>query len=68
MPPHSALGGADRIALPAPRTEGGLPLMSCLSRRRSSRAFRRDEPTLQEISEVLWSACGTACSHGPTPP
>jgi len=46
------------IALPAPRMEGGKPLMQALKERQSSRAFSERELSLQVLSDLLWAAAG----------
>jgi SagB-type dehydrogenase family enzyme len=46
------------IPLPAPRTEGGKPLMTALKERHSARAFSSKPLPLQLISDLLWAACG----------
>lgn len=49
---------AARVALPAPDTRGGIPLMQALARRHSSRVFRHDPLPLQDLSNLLWAADG----------
>src|SRR5450759_356349 len=51
-----AVGG--KIALPAPRTEDGMPLNEALKRRRSQRGFSDRGLTLEYISQLLWAAQG----------
>ena len=46
------------IALPAPRMEGGKPLMEALKARQSTRAFSAKPLPLQVMSDLLWAACG----------
>ncbi len=46
------------IALPAPATAGGMPLMSALANRHSSREFNTDPLPLQTLSDLLWAANG----------
>jgi len=46
------------IALPAPRTEGGKPLMAALKDRHSTRAFSAKPLPLQVVSDLLWAAFG----------
>ncbi len=50
--------GSDDIELPAPRIEGGRPLMECLKDRMSARRFSREEIPLQTLSDLLWAAWG----------
>ncbi len=46
------------IALPAPRTDGGRPLMQALMERRSSRDFSDRALEPQVMSDLLWAAAG----------
>ena len=46
------------VALPRPTTDGGMPLMRALGLRRSQREFLPGALTPQEISDLLWAACG----------
>lgn len=46
------------ISLPAPRMEGGKPLLSALKERQSSRAFAAKPLPLQLVSDLLWAAFG----------
>jgi len=57
--PASALA-QDRkpIALPRPRSEGGMPLMSALKLRRSTRAYSDQPLPVQTLSDLLWAAFG----------
>jgi nitroreductase len=47
-----------QIALPAPQTHGGKPLMEVLSLRATDRAFAADELSAQTLSNPLWAAWG----------
>jgi nitroreductase len=63
LPLHGALATepGESVALPAPTTTGGMPLMQALATRHSVRAFdpERDiEPQL--LSDLLWAAWGQA--------
>lgn len=53
-----ARGVGPVIALPPAVIEGGMPLMQALGLRRSQRDFLPDGLTLQELSNLLWAACG----------
>jgi len=56
-----ALGSAQElkpIGLPAPRTDGGKPLMQALKARSSSRAFSSEKLPTQVLSDMLWAAFG----------
>jgi SagB-type dehydrogenase family enzyme len=44
--------------LPAPQTEGGLPLMQALKRRRTTRSLAPRELPPQVLSNLLWAAFG----------
>jgi nitroreductase len=46
------------VALPAPQTDGGKPLMQALKLRASSRAFAPDPLPPQTLSNLLWAAWG----------
>jgi len=46
------------IKLPAPRVDGGRPLMQCLKDRQSQREFSPDPLPLQVLSDLLWAAYG----------
>ena len=49
----------DAIDLPPPKTTGGLPLQEALTKRKSFRDMRPESLSLQQVSDVLWSAFGT---------
>ena len=46
------------IELPPPRTEGGMPLLSALKRRRSIREYAPRPLEPQTLSDLLWAAFG----------
>jgi hypothetical protein len=46
------------VALPAPQTEGGKPLMQALKLRATARAFAPDPLPPQTIANLLWAAWG----------
>jgi nitroreductase len=48
----------ETIKLPAPRTEGGMPLMQALNERRSGREFSSEKLPLPVLSNLLWAAWG----------
>jgi nitroreductase len=53
--------GADAlkpVQLPAPRTDGGKPLMQALKLRATSRAFAPDPLPPQTVADLLWAAWG----------
>lgn len=50
---------ASDIILPQPQKEGGMPLMEALSKRKSTREFSTEKRlTTQQLSDLLWAACG----------
>ena len=46
------------IALPAPVTEGGMPLMQALKERKTTREYTSAKLSLQTLSDLLWAANG----------
>jgi nitroreductase len=46
------------MALPAPRREGGRPLLSALNLRHSTRAYSSRALSMQTLSDLLWAAFG----------
>jgi SagB-type dehydrogenase family enzyme len=46
------------IKLPAPKTEGGMPLMQALKERKSAREFSSQKLPLPVLSNLLWAAWG----------
>ena len=48
----------DSITLPPPQKELDFPLMRALSERRSKRKFESERVTLQQLSDILFAACG----------
>ncbi|MCK9368310.1 MAG: nitroreductase family protein [Metallibacterium scheffleri] len=48
----------ETLALPAPRTSGGLPLMAALGRRHSTREYSARDLSPQVLSDLLWAADG----------
>ena len=46
------------IKLPAPKTEGGMPLMQALKERHSSREFSSEKLPPATLSNLLWAAWG----------
>jgi SagB-type dehydrogenase family enzyme len=47
-----------RAALPNPRTSGGMPLLTALARRHSTRLYGGHPLSAQLLSDLLWAACG----------
>ena len=54
----AALFAAEEIQLPAPQKSGGMSLREALNNRRTVRKFQDKELTLQQISDMVWSANG----------
>ena len=52
------------LPLPAPRLKGAFSVEEALQRRRSLRKFAPEPLTLEEISQLLWSAQGTTGQGG----
>jgi len=50
--------GGDRIVLPAPVTEGGMPLVEAIAQRRSVRSYTDEPLTREQISQIAWAAQG----------
>lgn len=46
------------IKLPSPQTDLAIPLMKALSLRRTKRKWQDESLSEQEISNLLWAACG----------
>ena len=51
-------------ALPAPQRTGKVSLEEALARRRSVREFKKQPPTDQELSQLLWAAQGITRPDG----
>jgi nitroreductase len=54
----NTLAQGDIVKLPAPRMEGGMPLMQALKQRHSSREFAAAILPMQTLSDLLWAASG----------
>ena len=52
------------IKLPAPRTDGGKPLMQALKDRQSAREFGAEKLSPQVLSNLLWAAWGINRADG----
>lgn len=50
--------GVEYLYLPAPQTDGGMPLLTALQRRRSSRQFAARSLEDTTLSSLLWAAFG----------
>ena len=53
-----------RLALPAPRLDGVLPLEQAIAKRRSVRQFAPKALSLAELSQLCWAAQGTTSEDG----
>jgi nitroreductase len=49
---------AQDIALPPPNKAGGKPLMEALNARQTERTFSPEALSDQQLSDLLWAACG----------
>jgi SagB-type dehydrogenase family enzyme len=52
------------IQLPAPKTDGGMPLMKALLERHSGRDYSQKEISLQTLSDLLWAGFGISREDG----
>jgi len=48
----------DLIILPEPKKQGEISVEECIARRRSIRNFRKENLSVEQISQILWSAQG----------
>jgi SagB-type dehydrogenase family enzyme len=55
---HPAYGGRTEIVLEPPDVNSGIPFMSALSRRHSSRSFSSRALPHRILSDLFWAACG----------
>ena len=55
---------AEIIPLPPPRRDGGITVEKALQQRRSRREFRKAPLSIQDISQLLWSAQGITDKQG----
>jgi Nitroreductase family len=53
------------IALPAPQTTGGMPLMQALNNRQTTRVFKDQSLSMQQLSNLLWAGNGVNRPQGP---
>ena len=64
MPLQPKSHRAQRIELPAPGREGGIPLMRALALRRSTREYTAQPLAPSVLSDLLWAAFGINRSTG----
>jgi nitroreductase len=57
-------GAQEVVKLPAPKTEGGMPLMQALKERKSTREFSTQKLPLPVLSNLLWAAWGVNRADG----
>lgn len=55
---------AKTVALPAPRTSGGMPLMQALKERKSGRDYSGKDIFAQTLSDMLWAGFGVTRADG----
>jgi nitroreductase len=60
----SAMGEEEAQPLPKPSTEAGMSLTEALQKRCTQRKFSDRELTPQELSDLLWAACGVNREDG----
>jgi SagB-type dehydrogenase family enzyme len=58
LAPSSAALAQQTIQLPAPRMDGGMPLMSAIAKRQSIRAYSERRLPNDVLSNLLWAAFG----------
>jgi nitroreductase len=64
LEPTMAFSPGDMVALPEPRHDGALSIEAALAQRRSVRSFTPGTVTLDQVSQLLWSAQGLTDSQG----
>ena len=52
------------VELPAPQKQGGLSMLEALAKRHVERKFDSRPLPMQEVSNILWAACGVNRSDG----
>lgn len=60
----AALAVGGRLALPAARSDGPVSLEAAIARRRSCRRYALDPLTLDQMTQLLWSAQGVTNARG----
>jgi nitroreductase len=54
----ASVHGQELIKLPAPKMEGGMPLMQALKERQSGREFSSEKLPMETLSNLMWAAWG----------
>jgi SagB-type dehydrogenase family enzyme len=62
--PFKAYPGARTVPLPPPPSTGGMTLWEVLSKRRSGRTYADSPLSAQDLSCLLWAACGATRQNG----
>lgn len=62
--PVPVSGDGSTIKLPAPRTEGSIPIETAIRKRRSVRSYSSKSLNKQELSQLLWAAQGVTSEEG----
>ncbi len=62
--PVPVSGDDSTIKLPAPRTEGSIPIETAIRKRRSVRSYSSKSLNKQELSQLLWAAQGVTSEEG----
>lgn len=61
---QAAVSFSQDIQLPAPHKTGGMPLMEALNTRQTQRTFSPQPLSEQQLSDLLWAACGVNRDSG----
>ncbi len=62
--PAPGTAAGREVPLPAPARQGGRPHMACINDRRSKHRPGVRELSLEQVSSVLWAACGISDEKG----
>lgn len=57
--------GLKRITLPSPRVSHDLTVFEALKKRKTTRSIQGKKLSLQQLSNLLWAACGVNRDEGP---